>query len=476
MTSKNLLSFDDAAHLLRRAGFGGTMSEIQAFTGVEREEAVGRLVNYEMSPFVFDNVEYLMALIDTMPDHLEKNGMRKTPVQAVRFWWIVRMLATTNPLEEKITLFWHNHFTSNDGEGSFMFGQNQLFRTHGLGNFKELTLDVSRDPEMLRYLNGDRNYKEHPNENYGRELMELFTCGRVDSNGKPNYTEDDVKAAARAFSGWNMRGREFFFNPRQHDDMAKTFMGHTGNLNGDDVVDILLALPATANHICSKLYRYFVSDAPDPVLLRRLTKTYFDSKYDIKAVVSEIFLSDEFWSKKARFALIKSPAEYVVGSVRTLGLSELFIPSMDDLRGLQDSPAIEVPRRGETSLSRLNLLAGSMNQMAQSLLAPPSVKGWDGGSMWINTNTIQARARFAAALSQIGVVRTAVEDSFNEDRVSLSSAKLVVDRILRIIGPIDLSGGGYSALLNYALSIQNPGERLSGALALALASPEAQLC
>ena len=214
-------------------------------------------------------------------------------------------------------MFWHGHFTSKDGgnQGDLLYRQNQLFRQHALGNFRTLTLAVSRDPEMLRYLNGNQNFKAHPNENYGRELMELFTCGIG------NYTEDDVKAAARAFSGWNTKGRAFRFNPSQHDDSPKTFLGKTGNWNGDDVVDRLVAHPATARRLCTKLWEFFAYSNPEPAVLRALTETYFASGYDVRAVLGRIFRSRAFYSDRARLAVIKSPTQYVVGSVKLLGLA-----------------------------------------------------------------------------------------------------------------------------------------------------------
>ena len=232
-------------------------------------------------------------------------------------WWTIRLLSSPHPLVEKMTLFWHGHFTSKDGNkrGDLMMRQNQMFRQNALGNFRTLTLAVARDPEMLRYLNGSQNFKEHPNENFGRELMELYTCGIG------HYTEDDVKAAARAFSGWNLRRGEFYFNARQHDNDPKTFMGKTGNWNGDDIVDILVAHPATATRLCTQLFTYFAYPNPEPAVVNALTETYYTSGYDIRAVLGRIFRSQAFYSAKARNAVIKCPAQYVIGSVKMLGLA-----------------------------------------------------------------------------------------------------------------------------------------------------------
>ena len=265
----------DTAHLLRRAGFGADADTIRAAAQAGLATTTDALLNPEKTPDTIDDSGILAKLSGLLPE--TKNG--GAPTQAVRMWWVHRMIATPHPLVEKMTLFWHGHFTSKDGgmAGDLLYNQNQTFRRNALGNFRTLTLAVSRDPEMLRYLNGNQNYKAHPNENYGRELMELFTCGIG------NYTEDDVKAAARSFSGWNLRGGEFHFNPNQHDNDPKTFMGKTGNWNGDDIVNILVAHPATARRLCTQLFTYFAYPDPEPAVVDALVKTYYSSGYDVRA-------------------------------------------------------------------------------------------------------------------------------------------------------------------------------------------------
>ncbi|MDR3709558.1 MAG: DUF1800 domain-containing protein [Capsulimonadaceae bacterium] len=478
------MQVEDAAHLLRRAGFGGTPDQIAHFVSIGSAAATNEVLNYENTPFDFDDDALLERLLITMPERI-RGGNLQIPVQAIRLWWTYRLLTTPRPLEEKMVLFWHNHFTSKDDDGLLMLRQNQLYRTHALGNFRTLALAVSRDPEMLRYLNGNQNYRAHPNENYARELMELFTCGRVDPSGKPNYTEDDIKASARAFSGWNLRDEKFYFNPNQHDDTTKTFMGRTGNFNGDDIVDILVSLPATAAYVCTKLFRYFAYEDPDQYVVRELVRVYYASGYSIREVVSTIFRSDAFWSPKAQFALFKSPADYVVGAVRVAGLTDLFAPPLEQI--VDDEDPAARGRRGPSPLARLNALTNAMRSMGQQLFAPETVKGWDGGRKWISTDTLQARARFANTISQLPAVidtlagalpyapgaqaqsRTAAFAPASGDPAAL------VDTILRRMGPLTVSRQSYDALVAYARTETDPRPRLSGVFSLVLGTPEYQM-
>jgi uncharacterized protein (DUF1800 family) len=363
-------------------------------------------------------------------------------------------------------------------------------------------MQVSKNPEMLRYLNGNQNYKAHPNENYARELMELFTCGRVGPDGTPNYTEDDIKASARAFSGWNLRGAEFVYRPEQHDETVKTFMGHTGNLNGDDIVDILVSLPATASYMCRKLFRFFVYDDPEPSVLNSLVQTYFNSGYEIKPIVRQILTSDAFYSPKAVQSLIKSPAEYVIGSVKSLGLIQEFAPPADQLFG--DDPNAMAPslpgqkalanaagligtnapqnRRAANILGspvgRLIFLVGQMRNMGQNLLSPPSVKGWDGGTTWINTDTLQARVRYANALSNLPIVQQSalwdnLATAYSAGSPSGTNERMI-DAICLQLGDVKISEQTKAALLQYANSERDVRTCARGMLALIMSTPEYQ--
>jgi len=460
-------TYIDTAHLLRRAGFGANPATIRAAAQAGLSATTDSLLHPERTPENMDDDATLTRLASLLPE--PKNG--GTPTLAVKMWWTHRMIASPRPLVEKMTLFWHGHFTSKDGgmAGDQMYRQNQLFRQNALGNFRTLTLAVSRDPEMLRYLNGNQNYKAHPNENYARELMELFTCGIG------NYTEDDVKAGARAFSGWNLRGGEFVFNPRQHDNDPKTFMGKTGNWNGDDIVDILVAHPATARRLCTQLFTYFAYPNPEPAVVDALVQTYFSSGYDIRAIISQILHSEAFYSEKARFAVIKSPAQYVIGTVKLLGLDKAVELVLTDITPANDMaanpasptnptlPGLPAPALTAPALTaqqakgrRLGVLAGlplAMRAMGQDLLAPPTVKGWDGGENWINTSTLLARINFADTVSRsrqmFGEPLPRVTDFLQQNNMTPEGW---VDYLAETLGPLPITPATRQTLIAYVHS------------------------
>jgi len=371
---------DRAAHLLRRAGFGGTPEEVAALHAKGLEGAVESLLDFEGKPdagmppleitvtekpgreLLADKSEEERQAI--VQDHRRRDARQ---LLEVREWWMRTMIRTEHPLRERLTLFWHGHFTSGfrDVRDSYhMYMQNTLLRRHAAGNFANLLHDVSRDPAMLEYLDNRSNRKEHPNENYAREVMELFTLGAG------NYTEEDIKEAARAFTGWTFYGNRFVFDRRQHDDGAKSFLGRKGRFDGDDVLDIILEQPATARTVATKLFRAFAHDAPSPELQDALGATLRRAKYDLRPLLRAILLSREFYSDASVGARIKGPVEFVVGLYRSLALEPPPTP----------------------------VLANVAASLGQSLMDPPNVKGWDGGRDWINTSTLLARYNAAAAI------------------------------------------------------------------------------
>jgi uncharacterized protein (DUF1800 family) len=275
------------------------------------------------------------------------------------------MLITPSPLTERMTLFWHNHFVSSQQKvrvARLMYVQNATLRANALGNFGTLLHTAAKDPAMLVYLDGAQSRKGAPNENFAREVMELFTLG------EGHYTEQDVKEAARAFTGWSLDRAtgEYLYRPGIHDYGSKTILQRTGNLDGDAVLDVLLAQPETAQHITTKLWREFVSPEPDPREVRRVARAFADSHYDIKVALRGLLISDAFWAAENRGTLVKSPAEFVVGT----------------LRQLEIEPASALPFAV--------LSAG----MGQNLFSPPNVAGWPGGNAWIDSNTLLARKQF----------------------------------------------------------------------------------
>ncbi|GBC95946.1 hypothetical protein HRbin16_01746 [bacterium HR16] len=362
------------AHLLRRAGLGASKGEVDYYLRLGYRGAVEALLDYEKIPE--DYTDLLRRLQGDSP--------QVRPPHA-KMWWIFRLLTTRRPLQERMVLFWHNHFATSASKvprAELMILQNETFRRLALGSFRDMLLAVSRDPAMLLWLDNHLNRKGKPNENYARELLELFTMGIG------NYTEQDVKEAARAFTGWTLRPRAGFqFVPAQHDDGEKVFLGQRGNFDGTDIIDILVKHPKTAEYICTKLFRFFAYDNPEPAVVRALTRTYFDSGYHIGAVVKQILLSEAFLSSRAVRSMVKCPMDFVVGTLRCLGVGQWLLT------------ALQAETLPQPALAILRFADQSMQRMEMSLFYPPSVKGWDWGTAWINSATMTERIRFADTLA-----------------------------------------------------------------------------
>lgn len=370
-----------AAHLLRRAGFGGTPEEVERLFALGVNGAVDRLVDYQTIPYEpapppvdplllepLERLELRAMTPEQREQYLEqrRRAERRT-FEQVRLWWIERMVESPRPLEEKMTLFWHGHFTSGMREvrnALFMKEQNEFLRRRALDNFREPLRGISRDRAMLVYLDGRNNVKARPNENFGRELLELFTLG------VGNYTEADVMAAARAFTGWTFNQDGFIFRRRQHDDGVKTFLGRTGRWDGDDIIDIILEQPACARFLARKLLEFFCRPDPPRILVERLAREIRVEKYELKPVMKTLLRSQAFYHPDSRGCLVKSPVEIVVGTLRSLG-----------------QPAADLPAA-----------ARAMAAMGQELMQPPNVKGWDGGTAWINPATVFLRYNTVGAI------------------------------------------------------------------------------
>jgi uncharacterized protein (DUF1800 family) len=295
---------------------------------------------------------------------------------ALQAWWLHRMIQTGHPLRERLTLFWHNHFATSIlkvRQSALMKQQNILIRKHALGKFAPFLLEMSRDPAMLIWLDSNSNARGKPNENYARELMELFTLGIG------HYTESDVREAARAFTGWHTDGRKFVFNRFQHDDGEKSVLGQSGPWDGGDVVRIVLEQPSAARFLVRKLYRHFVSEGETPpdALLEPLAERYRASGYDTADLVGTMLRSRLFFSDHAYRRRVKSPVEYLVGMLRALEAK--VEPTTDFVTSQQPRP---------------------MDGLGQALFAPPNVKGWAGGEAWLNSATLLARHNLAWKLVQ----------------------------------------------------------------------------
>lgn len=349
-----------AAHLLRRTGFGAAPAEVAAAVAKGLEETID-----DIFAEAGDEEQEFERTFNAINGKFV-NGGDEGVCQA---WWIYRMLATRVPLREKLVLFWHGHFATSIRKvenTQLLLQQLDTFRRLGLGSFRELVLAVARDPAMIVWLDGESNVKEHPNENFARELMELFTCGIG------NYTEQDVVEAARAFTGWHREDTRFAFNAEVHDAGAKRFLGRRGKFDGGDVIDLLMALPATGRFMARKLLRFFAAPNPADDVLAEAAELYDRTQLNTRLFLRELFQSQYFFSDACLRSRIASPAEFVIGIVRTLNVRQ---PALD--------------------------LVGQLNAMGQELLAPPNVKGWDGEEKWINSTTLAARLTYARSVPEM---------------------------------------------------------------------------
>ena len=441
------------ALLLRRAGFGASPAELDRYAGLGVEATIDELLHPERVQEDFD------ALLADLSGHL----LDLQNLEDVQTWWLYRMVRSRRPLVEKLTLFWHGHFAVANAKVAnpqAMHNHLALLRERGLGSYRDLLLGVSRDPAMLIWLDGNTNRKNAPNENYGRELLELFTLG------VGNYSEADVASAARAFTGWNLDDGQFLFNKNQHDFGPKTFLGQTGPFDGGDIVDIVVGQRATAERITRKLFAFFAYPNPAPLILEPFVKAYLDSGADIRAVVGAILRSDAFFSDESRYGHIKSPVEFAIGAIRTLGA--------------------QARERG---------LIAMLRSMGQDVLNPPNVAGWAGGRAWINSSTLLERFNFAARLATArgepndgGLLAPA--ELLGED-ARLDDGGRLVDRLSHLLD-IELSPESHRALTEYVeapltypayvTGTPNPRQqqqatdaRLRGAIHLALASTEFQI-
>ena len=389
-----------AAHLIERAGFGATPEEVSRLAEMTPERAVASLVDYEaidpralkafeesgiwdpgMDPFPPSRAEAvrrarehgeglgekvlppgtqrrLQPVVDKFFYSLTANNIE---TQRLGLWWAKRMLVTPRPLEEKLTLFWHGHFATGQNkvrDYRMLFQQNRMLRANASGNLRDLLVGILTDPGMLVYLDNGENIKSHPNENFGRELLELFTMG------VGNYSERDVREAARAFTGWTNDVLTYKFYSAEHDFGDKTFLGRTGALNGDDIIDTILAQPVTGEFVAGKLYRYFVREDISSDVKAELGRSFRASGYQIKPLVRRMLLSKDFYSAPSVATQIKSPVHLVVSTYRKMGLRD--VPTIPDFGRMTGG-------------------------LGQTLFEPPNVAGWAGGRTWITPATLLQR-------------------------------------------------------------------------------------
>ena len=463
------------SHLLRRAGFGGTRAQIDEYAEMGYEAAVDGLLNPKDPQWMGD---YLVRRF-----HHEQSGMMAPRASGEN--WLYRMITTSAPLQEKMSLFWHGIFATGYPKvihGKVLWNQIRMFRHYGMGNFKDLLLELSKDPAMIVWLDNYDNHKEAINENFGRELLELF------SMGVGNYTEDDIKDASRAFTGWTIGNTEYMvlrserdsdwpygriswhfkYDSADHDDGEKEFLGNRGNFNGDDIVDMICQQESTARFIARHMYHFFVADEPpvpawpytpprDAEAIQALVDAYFQSGYDLKAMLKVLFTSDFFKAEDVRYEKVKGPAEYIAGVLR--------------LTGEFDRPRRQIMDRAEQATF-----------MGQFLNNPPSVEGWHQGIEWIDTGTLMERINFAS--EQFGDINKpgvkAMVDNIMEASSQGLSPEHFVDVCLEQMGVIEVSDETREILTSFAEKSSSSGsgeqarQRIVEMLRLAGASHEFQ--
>lgn len=386
--------YEQARHLLWRAGFGGSPDQIRALADWGPERSVDLLLGIEdvggypepradtfesdlMSASEEERRAYRRAqqardenrLAQLRAERQRRQRLDREQIRDMQRWWLERMIETPRPLEEKMTLLWHGHFATSYRtiENSYhMFMQNQVFRSYATGNFGMLLRRIIRDPAMIKYLDNDRNRKRSPNENLARELMELFSLG------EGNYSERDIKEGARALTGYTFEGNEFRFDEQQHDAGTKSILGKRGQMDGEGFCAAILGKSECSEFVASKVYRFFVGSIPGPDeaghapvrrVVRQLGSTLRRSGYELKPMLKQMFLSEHFYDPANVRSQIKSPAVLVVGAVRSM----------------------------RTPVRDLGILSDAMDLMGQNLFFPPNVAGWEGGRAWINTSTLYVR-------------------------------------------------------------------------------------
>ena len=426
-----------AAHLSRRAGFGATPGELDSYCDIEYEQLVEELINKVDSSHISDHLIFRRHVdLHTMQGH---NAA----------YWAYRMISTDNPFVEKIALFWHGVFATAENKlnniGS-LTNQVDMFRRHGLGKYDDLLIELSRDPAMLIWLDNHTNHKDSINENYGREILELF------SMGVGNYTEEDIKECARAFTGWTVKNGEYLsmmavkdsiwpygrilwhheYRDSDHDSGKKKFLGENSNFNGDGVVGVICRQQATANFIARHLYNFFVADEvpvpqwsstppKDPEAVDVLANAYMEYDHDIRSIMRVLFNSDFF--KNSRFKRVKSPAELIIGTLRNTG-------------------EYQVPEGGETGIYAVMEESG---YMGQKLLDPPSVEGWHTGEEWITSGSLVDRVNFAT--SHIGDdSKPGVKNLISRVNGEYKQPIELVNACLEVLGGVEIEPDTYQKL------------------------------
>ncbi len=408
--------FAKAAHLLNRAGFGGSPAEIQKLADLGLDRAVAHLLDYENIPdptpkpdWAKPDPERMAKIQQAIRSNnaeekrqmiQEQQQIQRRHIMELRNWWLARMASGPRPFQEKMTLFWHGHFaTSVDKvrDAYFMWRQNELFRRLGTGNWQKLLIEVGKDPAMLVWLDQAQSRKDHPNENFAREVMELFALG------EGHYTEHDITEAARALTGWSLdRQNECYtYRPFSHDNSDKTIFGQTGNFDGDDFIGMIVAQPQAARFITAKIWNFFAGQVPSEVLNADLAAVFRANGSNFKPLLRALFRSAAFYAPDIVRNQVKSPVQWLVNSVRVL----------------------------ECELPPPLVSWGMLRQLGQDLFAPPNVKGWDGGITWITTNSLLTRYNDAQALVEGQLPPLSAGDFGNKGKTNGQKAMKALQRV-----------------------------------------------
>lgn len=421
----------EAAHLLNRVQFGFTPAELDRVTRDGLKGTLERLLTPQPETEEFVRAETT----------LRQAALSTGSIEQLKIWWLYRLRYSVNPLTEKLSLFWHNHFSTSNAKVNsvpHMLAQNELIRANAAGDFKVLLHGMSRDTAMLIWLDGNANRKRHPNENFAREIMELFALG------VGNYSEKDIQEAARAFTGWHVRDGQFWKNRLQHDESLKSVFGQTGAFDGNDIVDLCLAQAACPRFLATKLAKTFVCPEPSEEMLTRFAGLIRQNDFHLKPVLQELFASDWFFAAENRRSLIKSPLDFVLGSLRAL------------------TEPVRWPR-----VTRL------LADLGQDVFEPPSVKGWEGGRLWISSASLLQRANFATEVTstdQFGPLSAEVKQLISQPS----------DTIIRTLERWLLSDATAETLSRellgyYQAAEGSPEQKLRGLIQIILTLPECQL-
>ncbi len=416
---------EKTAHLLRRFGLGASQAELDLYEPMGPKKAFEALLDFDSTPDTFSTNPW--SFVFGPNDQLNSEPGR------FAMWWSLKLALTKRPVQEKLTVFWHDHFAisaSKVANGPLMHTNNETLRAHAAGNFHTLLVEMTRDPAMLRWLDGESSIKGRPNENYAREVLELFTMGIG------NYTEKDIQELARCFTGWGLRqGAILRGQPAQvkqslmqalemeqpliattyadalHDDRPKTVLGKTANFDTESALAHIVSQPQTARHLSKKLWEYFAYPNPDSKVVDRLAKAFTTSKYEIKPVLRAIYDSPEFWSEKCVRQQVKSPLDFTVALVRQLDLAQRIKAAPDEMAMMSGSMPMATPITPALA-GVAQLVASQMARQGMRLYYPPDVAGWDWGEAWVSPAMMTERMRFATAL--VGRGRQGVVDHLRE--------------------------------------------------------------